>query len=81
MDKKYGIVKKIYKPNDNNNDIMSSMKIGFVVEIDDKLYKFETEQDEEVCEIMKDDKVEMITQVIGNHKFVDIKKTGDRNNE
>ena len=81
MDKKYGIVKKIYIPNDNNNDIMSSKKIGFVVEIDNKLYKYETEQDEEICEIMKNDKVEMVTQVIGNHKFVDIKKSGGVNNE
>lgn len=81
MDKKYGVVKKIYIPYDNNNDIMSSKRIGFVIKIDDKLYKFETEQNDEVCEIMKNDKVEMITQVIGDRKFIDIKKSGGVNNE
>ena len=30
---------------------------------------------------MKNDKVELIIQTIGNHKFVDIRKSGDEYNE
>lgn len=71
MSKKYGIVKKVYIP--NNEDTMLSDKIGFVIELDSKLFKFETEQNDEICEIMKNDKVELITQIIDNHKFGTIK--------
>lgn len=81
MDKKYGVIKKVYIPNDNKNDVMISNKIGFIIEIDNKLYKYEIEQNEEICEIMKNDKVELIIQTIGNHKFVDIRKSGDEYNE
>lgn len=81
MNKKYGIVKKVYIPNDDSNDVMISNKIGFVIEIDNKLFKFETEQNDEICEIMKNDKVELITQIIDNHKFIDIKKSGGVDNE
>ncbi len=60
---------------------MISNKIGFIIEIDNRLYKYESEQNEEICEIMKNDKVELIIQTIGNHKFVDIRKSGDEYNE
>lgn len=81
MGKKYGVIKKVYIPNDNKNDVMISNKIGFIIEIDNRLYKYEIEQNEEICEIMKNDKVELIIQTIGNHKFVDIRKSGDEYNE
>ncbi len=81
MEKKYGVIKKVYIPNDNKNDVMISNKIGFIIEIDNRLYKYEIEQNEEICEIMKNDKVELIIQTIGNHKFVDIRKSGDEYNE
>ena len=81
MEKKYGVIKKVYIPNDNKNDVMISNKIGFIIEIDNRLYKYEIEQNEEICEIMKNDKVELIIQTIGNHKFVDIRKSGDKYNE
>lgn len=81
MEKKYGVIKKVYIPNDNKNDVMISNKIGFIIEIDNRLYKYEIEQNEEICEIMKNDNVELIIQTIGNHKFVDIRKSGDEYNE
>ena len=56
MEKKYGVIKKVYIPNDNKNDVMISNKIGFIIEIDNRLYKYEIEQNEEICEIMKNDK-------------------------
>lgn len=74
MKKKYGIVKEVYIPAINNQDVMVSDKIGFVIEVDSKLYNYETEQNEEVADIMKNDKVEITIQIIDNHKFVDIRK-------
>ncbi len=74
MKKKYGIVKEVYIPVINNQDVMVSDKIGFVIEVDSKLYNYETEQNEEVADIMKNDKVEITVQIIDNHKFVDIRK-------
>lgn len=74
MEKKYGIVKEVYIPVMNNQDVMISNKIGFTIEIDSKLYKCETIANEEVANIMKNDRVEIIIQIIDNHKFVDIRK-------
>ena len=42
---------------------MISNKIGFLIEIDNRLYKYEIEQNEEICEIMKNDKVELIIDI------------------
>lgn len=69
-----GIVKEVYIPIDNKIDVMYSNKIGFVIEVDNKLYKYETDQDEETADIMKDDNVEVIIQVIDNHKFIDVRR-------
>lgn len=74
MEKKYGIVKEVYIPVMNNQDVMISNKIGFTIEIDSKLYKYETIANEEVANIMKNDRVEIIIQIVDNHKFVDIRK-------
>lgn len=80
MEKIIGIIKKVYIPTNGKTDIMFSKKIGFIIEIDSKLYKYEAEQNEELVNIMKNDKVEIITQIIDNHKFVDIRKfNGDKN--
>lgn len=81
MKKFYGKIEKVYIPKEKNQDIMFSNKIGFIIEINSKLYRIETEQDEEIASIMKNDKVEIITQIIDNHKFVDIRKIGGENNE
>lgn len=69
-----GIVKEVYIPIDSKIDVMHSNKIGFVIEVDNKLYKYETDQDEETADIMKDDNVEVIIQVIDNHKFIDVRR-------
>ena len=74
MEKKHGIVKEVYIPVMNNQDGMISNKIGFTIEIDSKLYKYETIANEEVANIMKNDRVEIIIQIIDNHKFLDIRK-------
>lgn len=76
MEKKYGIVKEVYIPVINKKDVMISNKIDFIVEIDSKLYKYETEQNDALASIMKNDKVVIITQIIDNHRFVDIRKSG-----
>lgn len=76
MEKKYGIVKEIYIPVINKQDVMLSNKIGFIIEIDSKLYKYETEQNDELANIMKNDAVDIIIQTIDNHKFIDIRKSG-----
>lgn len=81
MEKKYGIIKKVYIPTEENQDVMYSKKIGFIIEIDNNLVKYETEQNEENCIINKNDKVEIITQIIDNYKFTDIRKIDGENYE
>ena len=56
---------------------MFSNKIGFIIKIDDKLYRFETEQNEENSQILRDDEVVIIIQTIDNHDFFDIRKFED----
>ena len=76
----YGKVKKVYVPTVNNEDVMASKKIGFIIEIGSKIYKYETEQNAENADIMKDDKVNIIIKTVDNYNFVDIKKLeGDLN--
>lgn len=80
MLEKYGKVKKVYVPTVNNEDVMASKKIGFIIEIGSKIYKYETEQNAENADIMKDDKVNIIIKTVDNYNFVDIKKLeGDLN--
>ena len=69
MKKIYGKIEKVYIPTENNQDVMFSNKIGFIIKIDDKLYKFETEQNEENSQILRDDEVVIIIQTIDNHDF------------
>ena len=48
-----------------------------IIKIDDKLYRFETEQNEENSQILRDDEVVIIIQTIDNHDFFDIRKLED----
>ena len=77
MLKFYGKIEKVYIPTENNQDVMFSNKIGFIIKIDDKLYRFETEQNEENSQILRDDEVVIIIQTIDNHDFFDIRKLED----
>lgn len=77
MQKFYGKIEKVYIPPENNQDVMFSNKIGFIIKIDDKLYRFETEQNEENSQILRDDEVVIIIQTIDNHDFFDIRKLED----
>lgn len=77
MKKNYGKIEKVYVPTENNQDVMFSNKIGFIIKIDDKLYKFETEQNEENSQILREDEVVVIIQTINNHDFFDIRKLED----
>ena len=43
MKKIYGKIEKVYVPTENNQDAMFSNKIGFIIKINEKLYRFETE--------------------------------------
>ena len=81
MLEKYGKVKKVYVPTVNNEDVMASKKIGFIIEIGSKIYKYETEQNAENADIMKDDKVNIIIKTVDNYNFVDIKKLEEDLNE
>ncbi len=81
MEKRYGTIKQVYIPTNNKQDIMFSSKIGFIIDIENKLYKFETEQNEENSSIMKNDLVEIIEQTISGKKFVDIRLYGGEDYE
>ena len=77
MEKIYGKIEKVYVPTENNQDAMFSNKIGFIIKINEKLYRFETEQNEENSQIMREDEVVVIIQTIDNHDFFDIRKLED----
>ena len=77
MKKIYGKIEKVYVPTENNQDAMFSNKIGFIIKINEKLYRFETEQNEENSQIMREDEVVVIIQTIDNHDFFDIRKLED----
>ena len=60
----------VYASEQQNGDMVT-------LEIDDKLYRFETEQNEENSQILRDDEVVIIIQTIDNHDFFDIRKLED----
>ncbi len=74
MQKFYGKIEKVYIPIENNQDAMFSDKIGFIIKINDKLYRFETEQNEENSQILREDEVVVIIQTVDNHDFFDVRK-------
>ena len=77
MKKIYGKIEKVYVPTENNQDAMFSNKIGFIIKINEKLYRFETEQNEENSQILREDEVVVIIQTIYNYDFFDIRKLED----
>ena len=77
MQKFYGKIEKVYIPIENNQDAMFSDKIGFIIKINGKLYRFETEQNEENSQILREDEVVVIIQTVDNHDFFDIRKLED----
>lgn len=66
-----GLIKEVYVP---DNDVMNSNKIGFKVEVDNEIICIEEEQNDYNSTILKDDKVEIVKQIIDNIEFIDIKK-------
>ncbi len=74
MQKFYGKIEKVYIPTENNQDAMFSDKIGFIIKINGKLYRFETEQNEENSQILREDEVVVIIQTVDNHDFFDVRK-------
>ncbi len=74
MEVKRGIVKEVYIPVKENEDIYSSNQIGFKVQVDDEIIKIEEEQNNYNIQILKDDKVNIIKQVINGKEFIDIEK-------
>ncbi|CDD28259.1 unknown [Clostridium sp. CAG:433] len=74
MQKFYGKIEKVYIPIENNQDAMFSDKIGFIIKINGKLYRFETEQNEENSQILREDEVVVIIQTVDNHDFFDVRK-------
>lgn len=77
MQKFYGKIEKVYIPIENNQDAMFSDKIGFIIKINGKLYRFETEQNEENSQILREDEVVVIIQTVDNHDFFDVRKLED----
>lgn len=76
MDKKYGKVVEVFIPEETVNerklDVMDSKKIGFKVQVEDKIIEVILEQDESNSNIMKNDDVIITTQNISGKKFIDI---------
>ncbi len=76
MDKKPGKVIEVFIPEEIVNgrklDVMDSKKIGFKVQVEDKIIEVIENQDEHNSNIMKNDNVIITTQIISGKKFVDI---------
>lgn len=76
MDKKTGKVIEVFIPEEIVNgrklDVMDSKKIGFKVQVEDKIIEVIENQDEHNSNIMKNDDVIITTQIISGKKFVDI---------
>ena len=60
--KKIGKVIEVFIPNENNIDIMYSKKIGFKINIDDKIIELIKDNNERYANIYKDDIVEIIEE-------------------
>lgn len=76
MDKKYGKVIEVFIPeeivNERKLDVMDSKKIGFKVQVEDKIIEIIEEQDEHNSNITKNDDVIITTQNISGREFIDI---------
>ena len=76
MERKFGVVKEVYIPNDNV-DVMLSNRIGFKVYVNNEIITIEEEQNEINANIYKDDKVIVTKQIISGKEFMDIELCGD----
>lgn len=76
MDKKTGKVIEVFIPEEIVNgrklDVMDSKKIGFKVQVEDKIIEVIEKQDEHNSNIMKNDDVIITIQNISGKDFVDI---------
>lgn len=76
MDKKYGKVIEVFIPEEIVNgrklDTMDSKKIGFKVQVEDKIIEVILEQDEHNCNIMRNDNVIITIHNISGEEFIDI---------
>ena len=70
--KKIGRVVEVFIPTEYENDIMNSKKIGFKVKLDNETIEIIQEQNEDNCQIMKNDLVLITEQKIGDKEYIDI---------
>ena len=70
--KKIGRVVEVFIPTEYENDIMNSKKIGFKVKLDNETIEIVQEQNEDNCQIMKNDLVLIIEQKIKDKRYINI---------
>lgn len=70
--KKIGRVVEVFIPTEYENDIMNSKKIGFKVKLDNETIEIIQEQNEDNCQIMKNDSVLITEQKIEDKRYIDI---------
>ncbi|MBR3229517.1 MAG: hypothetical protein IKF91_01665 [Bacilli bacterium] len=70
--KKIGKVVEVFIPTEYENDIMNSKKIGFKVKLDNEIIEIIQKQNEDNCQIMKNDLVLITKEKIGNKGYIDI---------
>lgn len=70
--KKIGKVVEVFIPTEYENDIMNSKKIGFKVKLDNETVEIIQEQNEDNCQIMKNDSVLITEQKIEDKRYIDI---------
>lgn len=74
MSIKKGIIKEVYIPTENNQDMMYSNKIGFKIQTDNELLNIIEPQNEQNTKLLKNDKVVIITTIIDGKVFTNIEK-------
>ena len=77
MKKNIGIVKEVFIPANTNENVMTSTKIGFKIELNGKIIEVIEEQNIINAMIHKDDKV----IVEDNNSIITIKKVGSNYEE
>lgn len=81
MEEIKGIIEEVYIPVEDNQDVMFSKKIGFIVKCEDEVINLIEEQDIYNANILKGDKVIIKKQVISEKLFIDIEKIEGEENE
>lgn len=74
MSIKKGIIKEVYIPTENNQDMMYSNKIGFKIQTDNELLNIIEPQNEQNAKLLKNAKVVIITTIIDGKVFTNIEK-------